>query len=335
MAFSMSTMSYLFTLFLLLVSLHSAVATNLGPASDLAKRQFNDIESESYQALIFQYLRKTLNDTVLVDLSTPESFGSVNLDFSGYNSGDRNMAVLKFLNQPDGDLLRDSVHEISISGHPPYERWDWLQLEKTILNLKKLKTIRWDIAYPISSKMLRSLEKVNPSAKLHYTIPFKTEYWGSFITPFGDDSMLDSFSYSSGDEVTQAEILELGSIVNSTNLHSLKAKIRYDSRPNQESMRIIFRALTTSPNIKELELSIHKSSMKIHSQPDAFDFRSNSATILPALEVLKLHGYNLESTSNVDWKDSPEDQSEDEDEDDMDMPYSPWRGAQQVHPKLH
>jgi hypothetical protein len=167
---------------------------------------------------------------------------------------DGNRAVLKFLNDPDADLLRASVHDIGISGGQPLAYRDWSPLENAILNLNKLETIRWDIKHPISSTILRSLERANPSAKLHYTVPFMTNYWDSFRNPFGDESLWESFDSVNGDEATRAYILGLGSIINSINLHSLKARIGYDSRPNQESMRILFQALTTSPNIKELEL---------------------------------------------------------------------------------
>jgi hypothetical protein len=93
-------------------------------------------------------------------------------------------------------------------------------------------------------------------------------------------------------------------IPNSTSVYSLKAKIKYYDSPNQESLLLLFNMLFSSPNIKELDLSITKLKrrpMQSRGQPNEFDFHSNPDARFPPLEVLRLKGCNLDSTSNADW----------------------------------
>ena len=307
----MSKVPYLPAVVLLLTSLNLVLAIQNGPASDIAKHQVYDIETESYEALVIQYLQSISNGTTLVDVSTPGVFQSVKLDFLGYETVARNEAILKFLNQPDRNLLRDSIHEISISGYNSYY-WDWSQLEELFLNLNSLETVHWHIQYPISPVILRSLESTNPSAKLYYTLPCdQRDLWSPYA-------------------LNKTEIIAMQSIINSTNLQSLKARITYGASTHQESMRTVFNTLATCPNIRELDLSINKATrpwISGHGQPDAFDFRSNPETKFPALDVLKLHGYDLGSMGNTGWEGVYEDWSDD---DDAEIPYSLWNTAQQV-----
>jgi hypothetical protein len=76
--------------------------------------------------------------------------------------------------------------------------------------------------------------------------------------------------------------------------------------------------LTTCPNIRELGLTIGWSGCEAGAgQPFSFDFSSNRNARFPPLEVLKLNGYDLESTKNKEWVKMPEYQntfSEDETE---------------------
>lgn len=61
------------------------------------------------------------------------------------------------------------------------------------------------------------------------------------------------------------------------------------------------------PNIRELDLTIgHSGCVLGGGQPYAFDFTSHPEAKFPPLEVLKLNGYDLESTSNKDWAVAPE-----------------------------
>jgi hypothetical protein len=68
--------------------------------------------------------------------------------------------------------------------------------------------------------------------------------------------------------------------------------------------------LITCPNIRELDLTIGWSGCEVDGgQPYSFDFSSNRDARFPPLEVLKLNGYDLESTNNKEWVKVPEHQN--------------------------
>jgi hypothetical protein len=73
---------------------------------------------------------------------------------------------------------------------------------------------------------------------------------------------------------------------------------------------LVWQLLTTCPNIRELDLTIGWSGSEVGAgQPHSFDFSSNRDARFPPLEVLKLNGYDLESTNNKEWVKVPEHQN--------------------------
>jgi hypothetical protein len=90
-------------------------------------------------------------------------------------------------------------------------------------------------AYPALS--FANLKRLIQPVKLYYTLPLDNMYYGDQDEPRLEETRL---------------------IPNSISLYSLKAKIRYYSFPNQESLCLVFDTLVSSPNIKELDLSISK-----------------------------------------------------------------------------
>jgi hypothetical protein len=242
------------------------------------------------KAFRLQHLHKTVNDTNLVELLLSVAFRSLKLDFNDFYDRkviERNKAVLTLLNQPDEDSLRAGVHEIDISYSDPLDDLCRTEVERLLLRTHNLKA-------------LRHLERRNPSAKIHYSMPF------SKLNDISPNPLSLTFSRRTRRQApTQAEIEALQSIIGSTSLHSLEATVMYGSFANQGSMRLVFEALSTCPNVKVLDLSITKPQLPhaaVHGQPDSFDFHSNPHAKFPALEVLKLHGYNLDSTSNAEWE---------------------------------
>jgi hypothetical protein len=104
---------------------------------------------------------------------------------------------------------------------------------------------------------------------------------------------------------------ERESILNSIILYSIKASIEYGGYPNPDDLSLIYRVLTTCPNIRELDLSLGWGGCVVSDgQPYAFNLSSSGLVkaTLPPLEVLKLSGYKLDDKLDggawMEWESS-------------------------------
>jgi hypothetical protein len=103
---------------------------------------------------------------------------------------------------------------------------------------------------------------------------------------------------------------ERESILNSSILYSIKARIEYGGNSNPDDLSLIYRVLTC-PNIRELDLSLRWGGCVVSDgQPYAFNFSSSglAKATLPPLEVLKLSGYELDNKLDggawMEWESS-------------------------------
>lgn len=300
-------------------------------AASVAIRQEFNIESESLLALVSQHLHKTSNYTNPEELFVPEAFRFLELDLNNIYRRqvlERNRAVLKFLNQPNASFLRTGVQEFDVSYLVPLGDL-YPEIEKLLQSLDNVKIIRLKLEAPISATTLRHLERNNPSAQIYYRVPFDKQRDDASIMEWLPG--FDRGAMCPGP--TPSKVAALQSIINSTNLYSLEARVTYGAFTNRDRLHLVFEALSTCPNIRELDLSIskrHSLCTMCNGQPNYFNFRSNPNAKFPALEVLKLRGYNLDSTSNAEWDDIRPEDFGDEEEGHVEPPRAIWSAPQQV-----
>jgi hypothetical protein len=238
-----------------------------------AVRQESDIETESLYALISQHLHITSNYTSLEELFVPEAFQFLKLDLNNFNDRqavERNKAVLNLLNQPYSSFLRAGVQEFDVSYFAPLDDL-YPEIEKLLQSLDNVKKIRWKLEEPISASTLRSLEINNPSAVIYYRVPL--DKYRDCVSILEWNPNFDRRSRCLGP--TPSEVAALQSIINSTNLYSLEAHVTYGAFSNRDRLHLVFEALSTCPNIRELDLSITKGQSlctTVNGQPNHFDF---------------------------------------------------------------
>lgn len=197
-------------------------------------------------------------------------------DFAGPAPALSSQALLKSIvaaNEPT------KVGAIRVVGFPYDETFqgDWKLLEKVFDHLSGLERVDWEASKAIPKKILRSLEENNPDCHLHYTAPF---------TKLNPEK----------------------SIIGSKVLYSLKAQIVYQADPNLEDLDLVFNALGSCPNLKELDLSIdHQGCVLSDGQPWAFDFLSKPDIKFAPLEKLTIDGYHFDQKPDAGyyWQNLP------------------------------
>jgi hypothetical protein len=251
--------------------------------------QRNGRHHEGAQALVVQPVDEELLDQSVDDLPNP-TFHSVTIDYTDRELAETTDTFLRTLIQSENEPLRSNVREISVAGHDYHG--NWTLVEAVFQSLHNIEAVHWYNDQPLSSAVLGSLEAFNPSAKLYYNIRFEpgNEY---------DRRMFEN---------AEVRAAKRQLILNSTNLYSFSGRIDYGNVPNRQGdLRLVWQILTTCPNIRELDLTLGWFGCKSAAgQPWAFDFSSNPDARFAPLEVLKLNGYRLESTSNLEWVEEPE-----------------------------
>jgi len=200
---------------------------------------------------------------------------------------------------------RDSVREITLKGNG----WSGLLplVEHAFSKMHGIEKVNWDIRQPVTDSILHSPEINNPDSKLHF----------SFHSRSGDPSF---------------------SLVNSTLLYAVKADISYAWNANYAPLDFVFAALSTAPNIKELDLFLYADGCDQGvGNPFAFSFLANPSARFSPLEVLRLDGYSLDERSDGGiawaWRGKREEwdakwkEHLDDDDDDAEPPPFPERPA--------
>ncbi|PMD65666.1 uncharacterized protein K444DRAFT_625216 [Hyaloscypha bicolor E] len=200
----------------------------------------------------------------------------------------------------------------------------------TVLHrLPLITSLSWILGEPIPLETVQFLEKNHPLCRLYYELDFG--YWRPEVlatsrrraTQRRRTKQLSSEDDKSLAAEEQIRVIERESILNSTNLHSLKVSVSNGGREREpDKMDLILRILTTCPNIKELDISVsRRRGCVVYDTDDlyAFDFTTSNATLAP-LESLTVDGYLFHANPNgLKWKEWEADHPE------RDILYAPWK----------
>ena len=252
----------------------------------------------------------------LIDSATlSHDFGtttSVNVNFSDPQVANITNHILNSLIFSTAGT-RNSIHELNITGSPYLGNWPLLQ--SFIESAPEIRTLHWESQHPIPSSILNALKRQHPACRLYYTIPFNFRE-DPYDPAYSIDPDWDSYDGVDPGYWNRKALLErrttelLPSIINSTNLFSLKAEIEYNVDDNFASLELLFQILATSTNLRELDLHLYSVGDLLGSVPFAFEFLSNPSVRFPPLEVLRMRGYDLDERSgggdiwrykNYDW----------------------------------
>jgi hypothetical protein len=158
---------------------------------------------------------------------------------------------------------------------------------------------------PIPPGLLATLEEHHLRTHLHYSMisPEFDRYQDCYNIMDEEDSQLVAETAEQRHErriaaAEQRDEIRTAAreiIIHSTIIYSLTADINYGGRGDTFSMDLVHRALTSSPNIRELQLSVGHSGCLVTFEPQPYGFNFNArGAILPRLGVLKLSGYGFE-----------------------------------------
>lgn len=140
--------------------------------------------------------------------------------------------------------LRDRVQQITVNGYGSLTNFTSMALG--IQHITQLDELHWLHNNPMPRNVLSAVQDFHPGCKIYYTMKFWN--WDPYRKDFehvqtGDEPQLESPS--------EARRL----ILNSSNVHSLMAKIEYEDSPDPESLRLVHEIIITCPNLKALDLS--------------------------------------------------------------------------------
>jgi hypothetical protein len=218
------------------------------------------------------------------------SLNHIDINFSDKEAAAQSNALLNDLAKPDAPTVH--VRQINVTGYPSLGNWKLLA--EVFNKIFGLQDVYWDSEEAIPKDILTSLEENNPSSKLHYTLSFSNR------DPY--DRNVRRRPRPIGEEPNhQARTISRETIINSMTLYSLKASISYGGSPNLRDMDLVFRIVSSCPNLREFGLSIRRGGCVVSGgQPYAFDFLSHPDVKFPPLEVLSLDGYRLDADSSGD-----------------------------------
>jgi hypothetical protein len=216
--------------------------------------------------------------------------------------------------------------EIRNSGIRPGNR----TLLATVLHrLPLITSLSWILGEPIPLEIVQFLEEIHPLCRLYYELDFG--YWRPegletsrrCATKRRRTGQLSSEDVKSLAAEEQIRTIARESILNSTNLHSLKVSVSTGGREREPyQMDLILRILTTCPNIKELDISVSgHGGCVVYNTDDlyAFDFTSSNAPLAP-LESLTVDGYLFHANPNgLKWKEWEVDHPK------RDILFAPWK----------
>jgi hypothetical protein len=202
-------------------------------------------------------------------------------------------------------------------------------LGTVLRRLPLIMSLSWIQGEPIPLEILKFLEDNHPFCRLFYKLDFG--YWrpeGLAVKRRQATQHRRTKQHSEEDDEECAAEEKLRavsreSILNSTNLHSLKVSIPNGGRKREPyKMDMILSVLTTCPNIKELDISITRHGGCVVYDTDdlyAFDFTSSDAALAP-LESLNIDGYLFHTKPNgLEWKEWEAEHPK------RDILYTPWK----------
>ncbi|KAG4435972.1 hypothetical protein IFR05_008553 [Cadophora sp. M221] len=257
--------------------------------------RINGISYEIYKASIEQYLKTASPGRTLEDLAKPD-IQKIKLNCWDAWSCIKTDAFLRSLS--DIEISGQGIWNIDVGGNPSCQSNITL-LAYFIGNLPNVAKLSWNTGWPIPPVLLDSLETKHPACRLYYNLPFS--HYGEY--GFADDGRRNASEANQYRmEFHKNRTLARRSILNSTNLYSLKAYIDYTHTDGPEKMDLIHQVLLTCPNIRELDLQVWRSGCHQQSNRSfAFNVEKYNTT-LPPLEILKVAGYRFDYPADGIWR---------------------------------
>ncbi|KAH8591729.1 hypothetical protein B0O99DRAFT_597792 [Bisporella sp. PMI_857] len=227
-------------------------------------------------------------------LKTPVSplhtrtFEAVDIDFSWDEPIlESSSALLKYLASPDAP--HDQVRKLSVTGN--LQEGNWTLFTAVLEQLLQLEEFHWTVDHALPPRIFHFLTTL-PKCRLYYTTAPKfdrSDYTGG--------SWIEAFTHPPQSPVG----LEL--LIGSPILYSLTSSVRYGRHPNLLTLDLIFRVLSSCPNLRELDLSLARFGCVVSGgQPYAFNFRAQPGARFPPLEKLSLSGYDKFQSSSSGGK---------------------------------
>lgn len=175
--------------------------------------------------------------------------------------------------------LNDSLHDVDPSEsvgvivvEGDCRRANLTALEEMVKRCSEdLRDFHWHMDCPIPISLLITIDSL-PLTRLYYEIP----------------------PHRSRNQDRQA-------ILSSHSLYALESHVTYSGQSNFKDLRHIHDILASSPNLRELNLTLSHSGCVVSDNPWAFDFARDTRK-LSALERLRLGGYKLDNSRNGKWQ---------------------------------
>jgi hypothetical protein len=234
----------------------------------------------------------------MMEITYPPNPSRLDIDFSNPEKATTSIDFLYHTLKASAATLND-IQEVTVNGFE--SPGNWPLVIAVFERLSRLKTVNWSNYKPIPTPILHALEIRSPSCRLYYTPNFQ------YRDPYNKTLETGHPAGVENDHKLRAKDRE--SILNSKNLHSLKADISYGSSENFEDLTLIFQILISCPNLRILDLKLYHEGCIVVRAPYAFDFSSSNDSKFPPLEVLKIDGYDFDERSDGGyswyWKDMP------------------------------
>jgi hypothetical protein len=260
------------------------------------------INFKANQARISLYLGHTYGGKKLEEFSLPGTH-HLKLDYGDTALSKTSDFFLGVLENLDLSAQSTWIVDINDSGVWP---GDGALLSRVLHKLPSIQTLNWRQGEPIPLNIVQFLEINHPRCQLYYELDFG--YWAPADGSIRRHRRSRRNTIDEEVIVTEEQNAQLArqSILNSTILYSLKVQVSSGGRKRDPSkMDLIFRILTTCPNIKELDISVLRGGgcVVYHTDnPQALDFTSSDAILAP-LESLTLDGYMLHAKPNgLKWR---------------------------------
>jgi hypothetical protein len=263
--------------------------------SDVKDSRADGVSYERMRAMSLQHLEATFPEKKWEDFSQP-GLQQMRLVFDDRTSMKRTEAFLKSLS--DVRFSPGSIWEIEVVGGGSC-MGNLTLLLNTFEAIPNITVFQWKTEFLLPRNILQLLESRHTTCRLYYQMPFySSRHLGRCYG--GDDE--EDLEYEGILDTSPNGLLDPESIMNSKSLYSLSASIEYGGYSESKRINMVYRALTTCPNIRELKLSIgHFGCVVAWGQPYAFDFTQGDNPI-PPLESLVLNGYDFEGKpSGQEW----------------------------------
>jgi hypothetical protein len=220
------------------------------------------------------------------------------LDYSNKDNARAAQGVLWAIQwRPDLDL-KTRVRQVTTQGWGSLT--NFTSLAAGIQHIESLEELHWEHNDAPPKIILSSLLDFHPQCKLFYRVSFSN--WDTY------DRDVEPVQIPGEEPKRSERVKARKGVIGSPNLYGLKAGIDYGGDPNTEDLLYIHETLTSSPNLRELDLSIdHSGCLVSGGQPYSFKFSGSSKLAkasFPPLKKLRLDSYGFDDPydGGDDWR---------------------------------